>query len=90
MDENWINFEKFEKDFNNTLVIDMDSVVILRGLVNGEDDYYWLLQKMTGEYYQSSCVGEVIPLKTYIYKEAYDRLKSVFKCNLDSLNQEIL
>lgn len=77
-------------EFIDTLVIDFDKVVVLRGFVDGEDDYNYILQNLKGEFYQSSCVGEVIPLKGYIRESQYNRLKVQFQYNLEKLCEEIL
>lgn len=89
MDENLKQIQKFCDKYNNTLVLNFNEVVILRGHTSDEMDYYWLIQDLKGNFTQTSCVGEVVALKGFISDDSYNRLKSMFQCNLDIINRKI-
>lgn len=67
--------------YKNTLVIDeFDRVVRLVGVVDGEDDYYWVYDGIRGVYW-GSCVGGWIPLKGYIPEKNYNKMVSMWNLN---------
>ena len=81
MEENLrIIINEVEK-YQDTLVLDLDVVVILRGYEIGEEDYYYVFQKLRTDIYQSSCVGGFIPLKGFLPDVEYERLRSLFESN---------
>ena len=89
MDENYKIINEFVNKYKDTLVIDFDKIKVLRNFINGEDDYYYLLQTLRGDFEQTSCVGEIVPLKGFIEEDSYNRLKYSFQSNLKKLNKEI-
>lgn len=93
MDENLKIIEKECEQYNDTLVIDFDKVVVLRGYVNGDEDYYYIFQDIHSKVWQSSCVGGFIPLKGFLPTKEYERLLYYFQINqkksLEIQNREI-
>lgn len=93
MDDNLKIIQKFVEQYKDTLVLDYDKVVVLRGysIDNSPEtgDYYYIYQDLRGNFVESSCVGWCIPLKGFISEKEYDALKYHFTINLAKLNQEI-
>lgn len=71
--------------YKNTLVIgDIDKVVLLLDVVDGEDDFYWVYYGQSGgkvQEYWSSCVGAWMPLKGFIKEKDYNELVRVWNLN---------
>lgn len=66
----------------NTLVLDLDKVVRLVGVVEEEDDFYWVYDSLTKGTYYSSCVMGWTKLKGSIPDEDYNRLVDIWNLNM--------
>jgi len=81
-------FEKLKRElapYKNTLVIDDNyKVTRLVDIVDGGEDYYWVVDDMKRLIHQS-CVGGWIPLKGFIREEEYNRL--VRRWNLNNVEK---
>jgi len=79
--------------YRGTLVIgDFDSVVLLKDVIEGDDDYYWVYVGRIGreiKEYHATCVGGWVPLKGFIPDEKYQRLVCVWNMNHNADNQAI-
>ncbi|MCH8067807.1 MAG: hypothetical protein IID16_00840 [Candidatus Marinimicrobia bacterium] len=76
-----IKLQKELKPYKDTLVIgDLDNVVRLADVIDGDDDYYWVYDTMRGITH-ASCVGGWIPLKGFIPSKDYDRLVVIWNYN---------
>lgn len=71
----------------NELVIDNNKVVVLMGVADGVEDFYWIYKDWDDKEYLASCVGRHIRLKGYIPEEEYNRL--VYVWNLNHLDQVV-
>jgi hypothetical protein len=79
------SLEKFKEEaapYIGTLVIDeMWTVTKLIDVIDGEDDYYWVLKAPFKGTYYASCVGGWLPLKGKIEDSDYERLERIWKLN---------
>lgn len=66
--------------YRGQLILLEFDVYELRGIQDAKDDYYWVINTGRGLKY-SSCVGSFIPLKDYLPKEIYKRLKNCWDMN---------
>lgn len=72
--------------FKNTLVIDApNEVVRLVDVIEEEDDYFWVYERLFDGICHSSCVMKWIPLKGYLPEEEYIRMVEMW--NLNSSNK---
>jgi len=83
--------QKEMEPFQGTLVIgDWDNVVLLKDVIDGGDDYYWVyfgrIHNTKCEYH-STCVGGWIPLKGLIPDKDYNELVRVWNLNNNQSNQ---
>jgi hypothetical protein len=67
--------------YRNTLVLDYFKIVRLVDVVDGDDDYYWVLDDSGRGIYWSSCVGGWIPLKGRLKNKDYKELVRVWNLN---------
>jgi hypothetical protein len=68
--------------YKDTLVIDeLWTVAKLIDVIDGDDDYYWVLISPKRGKYHATCVGKWIPLKGKIDDEDYERLERIWKLN---------
>jgi hypothetical protein len=72
--------QKELKFYKDTLVLDLFEVVRLVGVLEDEDDNYWIFDTEHGIVH-SSCVMNWTPLKGYIPTEQYDRLVRIWNFN---------
>ena len=56
-------------------------VLLLPGIEDGGEDYYWRMFELDRGYYCSSCVGRIDAIKGKIDDEAYNFLFNIFKMN---------
>lgn len=66
--------------YQNTLVLDHFNVVRLVGVVEDEDDFYWVFDGHRGVYH-SSCVCDWEPLKGVLPTERYEQLVRIWNLN---------
>ena len=70
------------RNHKDELVIDMGfNVVRLIGFMETDEDYYYIMEKIGGEIFYSSCVGKFYLLKGYIRDEDYNDINRVFELN---------
>jgi len=79
-------FKTMLEPFKNTLVIEQYRVVLLMDVIDGGDDYYWVVDDW-GEITHVTCVGSWIGLKGVISDDDYERMKRVW--NLNQTNKAI-
>ena len=71
------------ESIKDTLVLHDFDVVRLTDVVEGIDDFYWLLRNpITGDY-RASCALKLIPLKEKISDEEYEYLEFMWKLNYE-------
>jgi hypothetical protein len=76
-----LELQKELEPYKNTLVIgDFYNVVRLVGVIDGEDDYYWVYDTIKGIVH-ASCVGGWVALKGFIPEKEYQRLVNVWNLN---------
>jgi hypothetical protein len=76
-----IELQKELEPYKNTLVIgNFDNVVRLVGVIDGEEDYYWVYDTRKGITH-ASCVGGWVALKGFIPDNEYKRLVNVWNLN---------
>lgn len=85
------SLQKELQPYKSTLVIgDFDNIVLLKDVIDGEDDFYWVyFGDVSGkrQEYHSTCVGGWVPLKGYILEKSYNELVRVWNLNNDQQNQ---
>ena len=83
MDENLKQIKLEIAKYKNTLVLDFDKVVLLRGYKEEPDDYYYHFESFgpNSKEYLASCVMGFIPLINKLNKKDYDKLQYWFKLN---------
>lgn len=77
------NLESLKKElepYQNTLVLNGFEVVKLVDIMDGEDDYYWVLDTWK-QVIHSSCVIGWMPLKGVLSDKNYDELVRVWNLN---------
>lgn len=82
-------FQQEMEPFKGTLVIDWYNVVLLKDVIDGGDDYYWVyfgVIKDKKKEYHSTCVGKWIPLKGFIEEKRYQDMVRVWNINNSSEN----
>ena len=72
------------EQYIGTLVLDMFDVVRLEGFIEDDGDYYYIMRKIKGGIYCSSCVLNFIPLKGKIDDDEYNALERQFEMNCDT------
>ncbi len=84
-EENYETFAKLKAEvepYKNTLVLDgFDEVARLIDVIDGEWDFYYVVENNKRGIIHHSCVGTFIPLKGFIEQEKYDRLVHVWNLN---------
>ena len=73
-------FQQTIADFKNTLVLYGFDLYRLVDVIDGEDDYYWVLHDLKQEIH-ASCVGAVIRLKGVLPERDYNHLRIVWNQN---------
>jgi len=58
-----------------------EAVILLEGIEDDGEDYYWRMFSLQRGYHHSSCVGRIDCIKGKIDDEAYDFLFGIFKLN---------
>lgn len=71
---NWDLLKEEEKKYKDTLVLNMFEMVLFRGVIDWEDDYYYQYENLEWEISESSCVVGFIPLKWSLPTKDYLRL----------------
>lgn len=77
---NWELLMKEKKQYKDTLVLDMFEMVLLKDIIDWEDDYYYVYEKLDGETYESSCCVWFTPLIDLKEKD-YKRLEYWWRLN---------
>lgn len=72
-------------EFKNTLLLYLFEVVRLEGVIEDAEDFYWVFERANGQIVHVSCLIQWVPLKSYLKKEQYSRLKTIW--NLNSHNK---
>lgn len=81
-EKNAKSINQFVRDHYGELVIDQEHQVSrLVDSHDGDDDYYWVLERFWGKKHMESCVGELIPLKGRLLDEDYERQDRIFELN---------
>lgn len=79
--------------FKGTLVIgDFDNIVLLKDVIDGEDDYYWVYYGWMRDKklkYHSTCVGGWVGLKGVVPDDQYKRLVNIWNLNTTEENYAI-
>lgn len=80
--DNLVHCVNFATEHKNELVLEGWSVcILLEGIVDDGEDYYWRLIKPHEGVGLHSCVGRVDPLKGKIDDEVYNHIFNLFKLN---------
>lgn len=78
---NWELLLEEKRKYKDTLVLDCFDLVIFRDIIDWEDDYYYLYERLNWEKYESSAVIWFSPLKGRLSKEEYERLERLWDFN---------
>lgn len=84
-----IALKKKAKPHLNTLVISVLEIKRLKGVIDGEDDFYWEYETEKGEEL-ASCVMGFIPLKGVLPDSDYEEIERLFKINQEHNGENII
>lgn len=73
-----------------TMPFDNSEIVRLLGLCVGEEDYYYVALKESGEIYYCTCVGGFTPLIKSMDKFTYYHMERLWDMNMDKSIEEVL
>lgn len=74
--------QKEKKKYLWTLVLDFFELVELVGIIDWEDDYYYVYRQQNWENNEVSCVVWFTPLKWKLDKKDYDKLRKRWEMNV--------
>jgi len=83
---NWELLQQEKSKYKDTLVLDFLEVVLFKDVIDWDDDYYYVYEKLDWETYESSCCVWFTPLVELKNRKDYDRLEYWWRLNSQNPN----